>query len=52
MCKRDQDEAYPSLEEQIEAHFHLPGRAKEYLERVSLRRGVDVEGFNQEARFT
>ena len=35
MCKRGHDKAYGSLEEQIAAHFHPPGKAKEYLERVS-----------------
>lgn len=40
MCKRDHDEAYASLEEQIAAHFHLPGKANEYLDRVSVLRVV------------
>lgn len=51
MCKKDHDKAYVSLEEQVAAHFHLPGKAKEYLERVSMRWGMDVEFFSQEVRF-
>lgn len=37
MCKSDPDEGYESLEEEIDKHFHTPGEAKEYLERVSVR---------------
>ncbi len=37
MCKKTPDEGYASLEEEIEKHFHAPGEAKEYLERVSVQ---------------
>ena len=39
MCKGKPDPRFASLEEMVNTHFHSPGGAKEYLERVSCRPG-------------